>query len=172
MYLANQQARPVGYAQKKTAGRAEPQDPRLVDDDRLGPVAVRVPRSSMSRRSGSAPMYEWHGGRAAISTGSRWRTSAIPLMVGFYVISMVVVGSHLWHGVASAFQSLGARRIRAGRRCILPAGKLLAVAHRRRLHRHRALGALRGRQSCAYEARCEGSRRPDRARSGTGTSSR
>jgi succinate dehydrogenase / fumarate reductase cytochrome b subunit len=30
------------------------------------------------------------------------------LTVLFYAISMVVVGSHLWHGGASAFQSLGA----------------------------------------------------------------
>ena len=31
-----------------------------------------------------------------------------PLVVAFYVVSMVIVGSHLWHGVASSFQSLGA----------------------------------------------------------------
>ena len=32
---------------------------------------------------------------------------ANPLTVAFYVLSMVVVGSHLWHGISSAFQSLG-----------------------------------------------------------------
>jgi succinate dehydrogenase / fumarate reductase cytochrome b subunit len=32
---------------------------------------------------------------------------ANPLTVGFYVLSMLVVGSHLWHGASSAFQSLG-----------------------------------------------------------------
>ena len=30
-----------------------------------------------------------------------------PLAVAFYVVMMVVVGLHLWHGVASSFQSLG-----------------------------------------------------------------
>src|SRR6478672_2196789 len=30
-----------------------------------------------------------------------------PLIVGFYVLSMIVVGSHLWHGIASSLQSLG-----------------------------------------------------------------
>jgi succinate dehydrogenase / fumarate reductase cytochrome b subunit len=30
-----------------------------------------------------------------------------PLTVGLYVIMMVLVGLHLWHGVASSFQSLG-----------------------------------------------------------------
>jgi succinate dehydrogenase / fumarate reductase cytochrome b subunit len=27
--------------------------------------------------------------------------------VAFYVVAMIVVGFHLWHGVASSFQSLG-----------------------------------------------------------------
>lgn len=30
-----------------------------------------------------------------------------PLVVGFYVLSMLIVGSHLWHGVSSAAQSIG-----------------------------------------------------------------
>lgn len=30
-----------------------------------------------------------------------------PGVVGFYVLTMVVVGSHLFHGISSAFQSLG-----------------------------------------------------------------
>jgi succinate dehydrogenase / fumarate reductase cytochrome b subunit len=29
------------------------------------------------------------------------------LVVGFYLISMLVVGSHLWHGISSSLQSLG-----------------------------------------------------------------
>ena len=49
-----------------------------------------------------------------------------PLIVGFYVVSMVVVGSHLWHGVSSAFQSLGIDQP-AWTRFILPAGKTIAV---------------------------------------------
>ena len=57
-----------------------------------------------------------------------------PLMVGFYVLSMLVVGSHLWHGVSSAFQSLGRRQTGAGRRFILPAGKVDRRADRRHLH--------------------------------------
>jgi succinate dehydrogenase / fumarate reductase cytochrome b subunit len=30
-----------------------------------------------------------------------------PAWVAFYVVAMVIVGFHLWHGVASSFQSLG-----------------------------------------------------------------
>ena len=51
---------------------------------------------------------------------------ANPLLVVFYVLSMLVVGSHLWHGIASAFQSLGADQPRWTPR-VLTAGKLFAV---------------------------------------------
>jgi succinate dehydrogenase / fumarate reductase cytochrome b subunit len=51
---------------------------------------------------------------------------ANPLLVVFYVISMLVVGSHLWHGVASAFQSVGADQSRWTPR-IMAAGKTMAV---------------------------------------------
>jgi succinate dehydrogenase / fumarate reductase cytochrome b subunit len=33
-----------------------------------------------------------------------------PGYVAFYIVSMVIVGLHLWHGIASAFQSLGIDR--------------------------------------------------------------
>jgi succinate dehydrogenase / fumarate reductase cytochrome b subunit len=52
---------------------------------------------------------------------------ANPLLVGFYVVSMLVVGSHLWHGIASAFQSIGADHPRWTPR-LLAASKILAVA--------------------------------------------
>ena len=91
-----------------------------------------------------------------------------PLMVGFYIISMVVVGSHLWHGISSAFQSLGLDQP-AWTRFILPAGKIGRRAHRRRLHRHRAVGPLRGSPVMKLDARVPAG---PIARSGTGTSSR
>ena len=53
-------------------------------------------------------------------------TFANPLTVGFYVISMLVVGSHLWHGISSSFQSLGIDDPRVTPR-LLVAGKAAAV---------------------------------------------
>ena len=50
-----------------------------------------------------------------------------PLVVAFYVVSMLVVGSHLWHGASSAFQSLGVDN-RDWTPRLLAAGKALAVA--------------------------------------------
>jgi succinate dehydrogenase / fumarate reductase cytochrome b subunit len=49
-----------------------------------------------------------------------------PVMVAFYVLSMVVVGSHLWHGFSSAFQSLGGDHPSWTPRVLL-AGKIVAV---------------------------------------------
>jgi succinate dehydrogenase / fumarate reductase cytochrome b subunit len=49
-----------------------------------------------------------------------------PLVVAFYVVSMLIVGSHLWHGFSSAFQSLGADNPRWTPRVLL-AGKAFAV---------------------------------------------
>ena len=48
-----------------------------------------------------------------------------PWTVAFYVLSMLVVGSHLWHGASSAFQSLGVGGRSAPR--LLIAGRLVAV---------------------------------------------
>ena len=52
---------------------------------------------------------------------------ANPLTVGFYVISMVVVGSHLWHGISSSLQSLGLDHPRWTPR-VLTAGKVIAAS--------------------------------------------
>ena len=49
-----------------------------------------------------------------------------PLAVAFYVLSMLVVGSHLWHGASSSFQSLGMIHPRWTPR-ILVTGKAVAV---------------------------------------------
>jgi len=52
---------------------------------------------------------------------------ANPLISTFYIISMMVLGFHLWHGFASAFQSLGLNHSKYnGLISIL--GKLYAIA--------------------------------------------
>jgi hypothetical protein len=75
-----------------------------------------------------------------------------PLMVAFYVISMVVVGSHLWHGISSAFPVAGRRQ--TGVDAVHSAGRQGdRRAHRRRLHRHRPLGPLLGSPVMKLDAR-------------------
>ena len=53
-----------------------------------------------------APTYPWPGGGRDLYRQEMENLSN-PLTVAFYVLSMVVVGSHLWHGISSAVQSLG-----------------------------------------------------------------
>ncbi len=86
-----------------------------------------------------------------------------PLMVAFYVLSMLVVGSHLWHGVSSAVQSLGGDHPRWTPR-VRAVGKVAAVA---------ISGAFIVIALWAYfvgerghEAGCSGAVRPDRGEMG------
>ena len=107
MYVANQKARPVKYQQKKLAG----------------PPSRKSFASSTMIFSGlwlllfviiHVRQFKYGTEYNAPGTGIRdlyrleMENFANPLLVAFYVISMLVVGSHLWHGVASAFQSVGA----------------------------------------------------------------
>jgi succinate dehydrogenase / fumarate reductase cytochrome b subunit len=124
MFLGNQRTRPVGYAQKKYAGR--PSRKTFASSTMIVSglwlfvfliVHVKAFRFGVE--------HEWPaGGRDLYRL--EMETFTNPLMVGFYVVSMVVVGSHLWHGVSSAFQSLGADAP-AWTRFVLPAGKTVAV---------------------------------------------
>ena len=105
MFLGNQDARPVGYVQKRRAG--PPSRKTLASTTMIITglwlvvfliIHVRTFRFRPTRRRlpGSSISIAW-----------KWRTSASPLALAFYVISMLIVGSHLWHGVSSGFQSLG-----------------------------------------------------------------
>jgi len=124
MYLGNRGLRPVGYAQKKYAGR--PSRKTLASATMivsglwlLAFLIVHVKTFRFSEEQ------EWPaGGRDLYLLEMQAFTN--PLVVAFYVISMVIVGSHLWHGVSSAFQSLGLDKP-AWTRFILPAGKAIAV---------------------------------------------
>jgi succinate dehydrogenase / fumarate reductase cytochrome b subunit len=126
MFLSNQSARPVAYAQKRSAGR--PSRKSLASSTMiisglwlLAFLVIHV----KAFHDGWGHEYEWPAGGRDLYR-QEMDTFANPLMVGFYVISMVVVGSHLWHGISSAFQSLGADKP-AWTRFILPAGKVIAL---------------------------------------------
>jgi succinate dehydrogenase / fumarate reductase, cytochrome b subunit len=124
MFLGNQAARPVGYAVKKTAG---PPSRKTVASSTmivsglwlLAFIIIHV----KAFRYGVE--YDWpEGGRDLYRL--EMENFSNPWTVGFYVLSMLVVGSHLWHGISSGFQSLGLDK-RAWTRFILPAGKVIAA---------------------------------------------
>jgi succinate dehydrogenase / fumarate reductase, cytochrome b subunit len=126
MFLGNQSTRPIGYAQKKTAG--SPSRKTFASSTMivsglwlLAFLVIHV----KAFHDGWGTQYEWAAGGRDLYR-QEMETFTNPLMVGFYVISMLVVGSHLWHGISSAFQSLGLDRP-AWTRFILPAGKVIAV---------------------------------------------
>jgi succinate dehydrogenase / fumarate reductase cytochrome b subunit len=125
MYLENQQARPVGYTKQRQAGR--PSRKTLASSTMIVSglwLVVFIVIHVKAFRYGVE--HEWpEGGRDLYRL--EMENFANPLTVGFYVLSMVVVGSHLWHGITSALQSLGADHPRWTPR-LLVAGKVVAVA--------------------------------------------
>jgi len=103
MYLGNQQARPVRYARKEPAGR--PSRKTFASSTMIFSglwLLVFIVIHVKAFRYGTE--YPWAaGGRDLYRL--EMENFQNPLMVGFYVLSMLVVGSHLWHGVSSGFQS-------------------------------------------------------------------
>src|ERR671938_259507 len=105
MFLQNQTARPVKYVKKKSPGR--PSRKSLASSTMIVSglwLLIFIVIHVRAFRYGTE--YEWPAGGRDLYRPEMENFSN-PLVVGFYVLSMIVVGSHLWHGVASAFQSLG-----------------------------------------------------------------
>ena len=124
MYLANRRARPVRYQRKKPAG--PPSRKSLASSTMIVSglwllafvvLHVRTFRFGLDYQTaeGVRDLYR-----------IEMETFRSPLTVAFYVLSMLLVGSHLWHGGASALQSLGADSPRWTPR-LLTAGKIMAV---------------------------------------------
>lgn len=127
MWFSDRKARPIGYVDKQPAG-------------------------GKSRKSLASSYMIWTGSTTlvflVIHIGTMkygaWYTTLIhgeegrdlyrlvfeifrnPLWVAFYAICMVVVGTHLWHGFSSAFESLGLNHPKLTPK-ILKAGKVIAI---------------------------------------------
>jgi succinate dehydrogenase / fumarate reductase, cytochrome b subunit len=125
MFLGNQQARPVRYARKRPAGRPSRKSiaSTTMIVSGLWLLAFLIVHVKAFRFS---PVYPWgDGGRDLYR--QEMENLSNPFVAGFYVLSMVVVGSHLWHGISSALQSLGVDHPTWTPR-VLTAGKVFAVA--------------------------------------------
>ncbi len=106
MTLQNQRARPAKYVAQAMGRRHEPEERCVIVDDRDGPRPahlransrhdVQVRRATTNIGDGVRDLY-----RLEVENFSS------PAAVGLYVLAMVLVGLHLWHGVPSSFQSLG-----------------------------------------------------------------
>lgn len=120
---ANRRARPTPYAVKKPAGPASRKSLASTTMIFSGLVVLLF-----------VPLHIWtlKYGPAYVSTGDPTvrdihrlviEIFQSPLQVLWYVIAMVVIGFHLWHGFASAFESWGVRH----RRALQHGGHILAI---------------------------------------------
>ena len=127
MFLGNQEARPVGYVQKKGAGR--PSRKTLASTTMIASglwlIVFLIFHVKAFREGWGSNEYEWAAGGRDLYR-QEMEIFSNPLLVVFYILSMIVVGSHLWHGVSSGFQSLGVDHPRVTPKLLL-AGKVLAV---------------------------------------------
>src|ERR1043166_991075 len=100
MFIGNQSARPVRYQQKKYAG--SPSRKSLASSTMivsgLWLLAFLIVHVKAFRFSPIYPLSD--GGRDLYR--QEMENLSNPFVVGFYVLSMVVVGSHLWHGISSS----------------------------------------------------------------------
>jgi succinate dehydrogenase / fumarate reductase cytochrome b subunit len=105
MTLANRRARPVAYVVKKPAGgrsrKTLASSTMIVSGIWLLIFVVLHVRAFKF-----GPMHKTPDGLHDLYR-LEMDNFANPLVVVFYVLSMLVVGSHLSHGISSAFQSLG-----------------------------------------------------------------
>jgi len=124
MFLANQRARPVAYAQKKYAGH--PSRKTIASSTMIvSGLWLLVFLILHVKAFRFTPMTEYTPGVPDLYR-LEMDNFRHPLITTFYVLSMVLVGSHLWHGVASGFQSLGLDHPR-WTPLVLALGKTMAV---------------------------------------------
>ena len=105
MTFANQQARPAKYEQKRWAGGTSQKNVASSSMIVTGlALLVFVPIHVWTFKYGTH--YDYGNGIRDLYRLEMENFSS-PLTVVLYVVAMVVVGLHLWHGVGSSFQSLG-----------------------------------------------------------------
>jgi succinate dehydrogenase / fumarate reductase cytochrome b subunit len=126
MFIGNQAARPAKYIKKRPAGYTSRKN--LASSTMIITglwLVLFLLVHVRAFRFGPGLQYKTAEGIADFYRMEMENLSN-PLIVGFYVLSMLIVGSHLYHGASSAFQSLGLDHPRWTPRVLL-IGKILAV---------------------------------------------
>jgi succinate dehydrogenase / fumarate reductase, cytochrome b subunit len=105
MFFSNQQARPSRYEKKKRAGK--PSRKTFASSTMIvSGLTLLVFMVIHVKAFRFSPEYEWPAGGRDLYR-QEMEALSNPLVVAFYVFAMAAVGSHLWHGISSALQSLG-----------------------------------------------------------------
>lgn len=129
LVIKNRRARPVGYkVSSKSANSSWPSRSMAI----LGTlilifIVMHLYGFWFQFKNGALADIEIDG--VVMGNGYAWVVAAYanPGITVFYVISMAVLGFHLWHGFASAFQSLGLNHAKYNG-FITGLGKLYAVS--------------------------------------------
>ena len=105
MFIGNQEKPPVSYEMKRRAGKPSRKSfasSTMIASGLLLLVFLLIHVKAFR----FSPEYEWPAGGRDLY---RQELEALqnPLVVGFYLLAMAAVGSHLWHGISSSLQSLG-----------------------------------------------------------------
>ena len=125
MWTKNQAARPTGYQEKRWAGyksRKSIGSTTMIWTGLVTLVFVVIHVAQIKYGAwyqvGDPPMRDLY--RTEIEVFSS------PLWAAFYVVAMVLIGFHLRHGIASAFQSIGASHPVYTKRLVV-VGTIIAV---------------------------------------------
>ena len=105
-YLANQAARPTGYAVKKNAGHTSRKSVASSTMIWSGLVTFLFVMVHVKQFKYGA-WYQIAGSEVRDLARTEFEVFSQPLWVVFYVICTLLVGLHLRHGIASGFQSIG-----------------------------------------------------------------
>jgi succinate dehydrogenase / fumarate reductase cytochrome b subunit len=126
MFIGNKRARPVGYVNKRNAGW--PSRKTLASSTMIASGLWLLLFIVIHVWTFRFPVLEDYQTSDGVLDLYRVEVDALasPLMLAFYAVTMVIVGSHLWHGVASGMQSLGFDHPRWTPR-VLAAGKVFAA---------------------------------------------
>ena len=105
-FVANRRAKPQRYAKVKSKGRPSK---RTVSSRTMIVTGVMLLLFVLVHLKGMKFGAYYAAAEPGVRDVYRLQMSHLsnPLVALFYVVSMVFIGSHLWHGLWSAFQSLG-----------------------------------------------------------------
>lgn len=104
--LRNRASRPIGYAENHWAGHTSHKSWPSVTMILSGIVVLAfVPLHILTFKFGTH--YATPGSDVRDLHRLVLEVFQNPLWVGWYVLAMLVIGSHLWHGFGSAFETLG-----------------------------------------------------------------
>jgi succinate dehydrogenase cytochrome b subunit len=127
MWMSNKAARPVGYQKKELAGHTSRKS--LASSTMIASGLIIAFFVMIHVKQFKFGTFYLTAGSESVRDLYRTEIEVFrnPLWVVFYVIATLIVGLHLRHGIASAFQSLGLDHPRYTKRLVLSSIALALV---------------------------------------------